>query len=133
MRLKLSENPGEWRKFVWSCGAAATLFTALGWWRGRVSPSVVGGVALVAMVLACVAWWRPAWFRGFYRGGRTVSHWMGRIVGTVLLTVLFVLVLVPLGLALRIAGKDPLRLRREPGNTSYWREARPPGSFERMF
>ncbi len=133
MRLRLSEKPAEWRKFTWSSAAAVTLFTVLAWWRGRVSAAVPLGIAPAALALALGAWRRPGWFRGFYRAGRTVGHWIGRVVGTVLLAVLFCVVLVPLGLAMRMAGQDPLRLKRDPGARSYWLTARPPGDFNRMF
>ena len=133
MRLRFSEKPAEWRTFAWSSAGAATLFSALLAWRGRVGPIVPAVVATIAVVVAVTAAIRPRWFRGFYRAGRTVGHWIGRIVGTVLLTVLWLVVLAPLGIAMRLAGKDPLRLRRDPNATTYWRPARPPGSFDRMF
>lgn len=133
MRLRLSEKPSEWRKFTWSSAAAATLFSVLLAWRGRVTSRVPLGVAAVAVVVGVLAAVRPGWFRGFYRAGRRFGHAVGRVVGTVLLAVLWLVVLVPLGIALRLAGKDPLRLRREPDATTHWRAARPPGGFDRLF
>jgi hypothetical protein len=133
MRLRFSEKPAEWRNFTWSSVAAMTLMAALGAWRGVVPigvPLAIGGVALGVAVAAAL---RPAWFRGFYRAGRRVGHGMGTITGGVLLTLIFCLVVLPVGLVLRLAGKDPLRLKRTPGATSYWRPVRPPGDFRRMF
>ena len=39
----------------------------------------------------------------------------------------FFTTVVPIGLALRAFGKDPLRLRREPTAASYWIPREPPG------
>ena len=47
------------------------------------------------------------------------------VVSPVLLVLFFFGAVVPIGLALRLFGKDPLRLRRGAG--SYWIERRPPG------
>lgn len=52
---------------------------------------------------------------------------MGRIVSPVALALLFFLVLTPIGLLMRLFGKDPLRLKRAPDQPSYWIERTPPG------
>ena len=41
--------------------------------------------------------------------------------------VLFYTVVAPLGFAMRLAGKDPLRLRLDPRAESYWLPRKPPG------
>ncbi len=60
-----------------------------------------------------------------------------RIVSPIVLGIIFFGVITPLGLALRLRGKDPLRLRSEPTAASYWIERRPPGpapkSMSRQF
>jgi hypothetical protein len=45
---------------------------------------------------------------------------MSSIAGRLVMGVLFFCVLTPLGLVLRLAGRDPLRLRLDPGAPSYW-------------
>jgi hypothetical protein len=52
---------------------------------------------------------------------------LGRIVNPVVLTVLFFVVVTPYALVLRLAGRDALRLRPEPGRDSYWIARDPPG------
>ncbi len=52
---------------------------------------------------------------------------LGRIVSPIALGVLFYLVIAPLGLFIRLAGKDPLRLKRDLEATSYWIAREPPG------
>jgi hypothetical protein len=54
----------------------------------------------------------------------------------VLLAVIFFGVFLPLGVLLRIVGKDPLERRFERARPSYWttpREARDKASYFRMF
>lgn len=55
-------------------------------------------------------------------GGRGVPA-----VLSVLLAILFFLVIAPIGLLLRLFGRDVLRLRRDPAAASYWIPRRPPG------
>jgi hypothetical protein len=45
---------------------------------------------------------------------------LGRVLGDILLGVLFFAVVLPAGLAMRAIGRDPLRLRRDPKASSYW-------------
>jgi hypothetical protein len=52
---------------------------------------------------------------------------LGALVSPLALGVLYYGVLTPLGVLMRLAGKDPLRLRREPGAASYWLPRQPPG------
>ncbi len=49
------------------------------------------------------------------------------LVTPLLMLVVFVATVVPVGLAMRALGKDPLRLRRDPAAASYWIERKPPG------
>ena len=55
------------------------------------------------------------------------------MAGYALLTLLFFIVVTPLGLILRLLGQDPLRLRRPTGAASYWSEVRQKSSLDRLF
>ena len=63
----------------------------------------------------------------------TVSFYIGQIVSRVLLTVLFLLVVTPLGLLLRLFGKDLLHLKRKPASESYWQPVNRPQNLNRQF
>jgi hypothetical protein len=49
------------------------------------------------------------------------------IVSPLMLALLFYAVVTPIGLLMRMAGKDPLRLRRHADVDSYWIAHEPPG------
>jgi hypothetical protein len=133
MRPKLRDDPREWRKFAWAGLTVLAILTAVLWRRGTLP---VGGF-LTAMGLACLlalgAGLRPRPVRPVYRLAMTVGFYLGQAVGRVLLALAFLLIVTPVGLVLRIAGKDLLRLRRDPHRTSYWRAARPAPDFDRQF
>jgi hypothetical protein len=91
----------------------------------------------VAATFALMALVRPALLAMPNRIWMRFGLLLGHIVSPVALGILFYSVFAPLGATLRLMGKDPLRLRREPAATSYWvpREppGPPPGSFANPF
>lgn len=133
MALRLKEDPREWRKFGLSLAAAPALLLALLGWRGTLAPPTAGLLALLPAALACAALVRPRALRPVYRAGMRLGHVLGRVVGRVLLAALFVVMVTPLGLLLRVLGKDLLRLRRPHDAKTYWQPARPLGDLDRMF
>jgi hypothetical protein len=49
------------------------------------------------------------------------------IVNPVVMALLFYVTVTPIALLMRMLGKDPLRLRRDPDAASYWINRTPPG------
>lgn len=63
----------------------------------------------------------------------TGSFHLGQFMGKALLIILFVTLLTPIALMLRIARKDLLGLRRRPDAASYWAPAKSTRHFDRMY
>jgi len=67
-------------------------------------------------------------------GAFVLFHVAGALIHLfLLLALVFFIVVTPLGLAMRMLGKDPLRLRRPAGAESYWSEVRRKSSLDRLF
>ena len=133
MKLKLKEEPREWLKFT-GVMALAGAIVAFALHRKHVIPREAFIATLIVLVVAlAICAVRPRWFRGFYRSGMTASWHVGQVMGRVLLTVFFLLLVTPMGLLLRLMGKDLLELKRRPDASSYWRVAKKPGPLDRMF
>lgn len=131
--LRLSEKPLEWIKFTVVIGLAMNGVLGLIWWKGSLPGAVcfiAAGMTLGAIATAAV---HPQWFRRFYRGGMTVSFQIGQIIGMILLTLFFFLLVTPMGLMLRLLGKDLLRLKRTPEENTYWQKAKDSREFNHMF
>ena len=131
-RLRLKEDPREWRTFSLALAGSMTLFAGVWGWRagwGKVS----GFLLIGAIVLAVAAILVPQRMRPLYRAGMTMGHFLGKWVGGLLLGICFCLVVVPMGVLLRWTGRDLLQLRRKPGADSYWEKSRPLGPLDRMF
>ena len=133
MQLKLKENPREWQKFT---AVIALLFAVLTWfayrraWIPREAWLAVLAALIGTVILSLLF---PRLFRGFYRAGMTLSFHVGQVMGRIMLTLFFLLVLTPIGLLLRVMGKDLLQLRRDPAATTFWTPAKFSKQFDRMF
>ncbi len=133
MKLLLQEDPRVWRRFALTALPAPALLGLVLWWR-RVLPTL--GLAfwlgsVLALAILCLA--RPAWFRGFYRGGMTAGFHISSALGWIALSLIFFLVVTPLGLVLRWLGHDPLQLRRRRQAQTYWHPSRGKHDLDRMF
>jgi hypothetical protein len=131
--LRLKEQSIEWVKFTGVMGIALNIIVVMLCLKGLL-PVWVGlttiSVAILAVLTASL---RPHWFRGFYRGGMTFSFHIGQSFGKVLLVAFFFLLVTPMGLLLRLMGKDLLHLKRDPQKTSFWHTAKNNREFDRMF
>ena len=124
--------PGTERSFGLSVGGVLCLISAALVWRGRiVRAEIVGALGGALVLLGAVApsllarpriwWWRAA---------RVVGDFNARV----LLSVMFFLVFLPLGLFWRLRGKDPLaRGRRAVGWSPYPERFRDRQHFLRMY
>ncbi len=81
----------------------------------------------VAAVLVVVSFLKPEALASLNRLWTGFGLLLNRLVSPVALAIMFYGVVTPTGLVMRLFGKDPLRLRPEPGAASYWVERRPPG------
>jgi len=86
------------------------------WWALAVSASF----AVVAMA-------KPSLLAGLNRQWMKFGLLLGKIVSPIALGLLFYGVITPIGFFLRLAGKDPLRLKYDRGADSYWIRREPPG------
>lgn len=100
------------------------LLTLHNWWRaGRAWPLelAIAGVFLVA-ALVC-----PALLRWPNRAWTKLGSLLSTIVTPIVGALLFFVVVTPVGLLMRLAGKDTLRQRGPRQGESYWIVREPPG------
>jgi len=80
-----------------------------------------------AVAFAVVAQLRPEALAGLNRLWIKLGVLLGKLVSPIALGVLFYGVVTPIGALMRLAGKDPLRLKRDAGAKSHWLPRKPPG------
>jgi hypothetical protein len=132
--LPINWNPGapELRSFarLWFPLFVAMIGGVL-WWRFELANAALWtwGIGALAAI-AVLANSRVA--RGVFVGLMVVTYPIGLVVSTVALALLFYLLFVPLGWGMRLAGRDPLRLRTR-GETSQWQPIQQDVDAQRMF
>jgi O-antigen/teichoic acid export membrane protein len=133
MRLRLKEDPREWLKFAIAWSLVLGALTVLLWLRHVISRGVLTLTLLVLASTLTLCMFRRNLLRQPYRWIMTASFFIGQIIGGLLILIIFLLVLTPLGLLLRLAGKDLLGLKRNTSATTHWHPAKETGQLETQF
>jgi len=81
----------------------------------------------VAAVFGVIAALAPALLALLNRLWTRFGLLLHKIVSPVVLGIMFYLVITPMGIFMRLLGKDPLRLKVDRNATTYWIERTPPG------
>ena len=101
-----------------------TLIAALKFYRGDAA--AIYWLAAAAVFFACAYLWTAP-----LRPLNAVWHRLGlvlfAVVSPIVMGAVFYSTVAPIGLLMRRAGKDPLRLKFDPAARSYWIERDPPG------
>ena len=132
VELRKNPSPAELKWFGVLVLVLCGLVGAAARWRFDSPRLAVAIWAFGLLVAAAYYALRPlrrplylAWVHLFYPAGWLVSH--------LVMAALFFLVITPLGLALRLMGHDPLRLRLDGAVGSYWERRPPARAMSRYF
>ncbi len=71
--------------------------------------------------------------RPFYSLWMTVVYPIGWVVSHLMMLIVFYLVITPVGLIMRLCGRDSMTRVFESSRTSYWIEHDPAGNIDRYF
>lgn len=105
----------------------AVVFAVIGFWplldggAARIWALVTAALFLAAGLLA------PGVLKPLNRLWFRFGMVLGRVVNPLVMGLLFYGTITPTALVMRLAGKDPLRLKFEPDAESYWIERDPAG------
>lgn len=131
---QLQTDPRTLRKFGLMVGGVFLVLGGLFLWRQKaIGPWLFWpGVPLV--VLGAIL---PHSLKFVYLAWMSVAFVLGFVVAHVILTLFFYLVVTPIGLAARLAGKDFLSLKLDRNAASYWLsrtdKSKPGADYERQF
>lgn len=129
----LEKSPKELKKFGLTMALICFLFSLVGIWKN----SALTGLALglwgatgVFLVLALVA---PTSLRLFEKFWMALAEKINKVVTPIILTITFYVLITPLGLLLKLMGKDILSLKIDKTRTTYWEEVDQAGSASRYY
>lgn len=112
------------------------IFTLMGLWpmllhrdTPRVWTLTLGGLLMVQALLL------PRTLGPIYRVWMIAGHWMGWVNTRILLALGFYVIVTPIGMAMRLLGKDPMRRKFNPDTDTYRiaRASRPGSHMQRQF
>ena len=126
---------GRERSFGLSVGTVCALIAGLAAWRGHAAPA--RGFGLVAVGLLVPALARPSLLRLPSALWWRLAQAMGWVNSRVLLSVVFIGIVTPVSLVMRLGGWDPMRRRHRGRSRSSWtpypERLRDPKHFDRMY
>ena len=115
--MKNPVTTNQLRSFGYTVGG---IFGAIALWPALLhnkSPRI--GLLLLAVALQSMAVLVPKTLSGAYRGWMLVGHWLGWLNTRLILCVVFYAVVTPLGLIMRLLGKDPMNLKLDQSSSTY--------------
>lgn len=92
------------------------------WRRDWAATSVVYGLGSIGGLLVVLGLVAPLILRPIYKVWMALALALGYVMTRVLLTTVFFLIMTPIGLLMRLFGKDPMHRRLDPDVASYWIE-----------
>ena len=105
----------------------AALFAIIGFWPLLDAAAPRIWALAIAGAFLLVACFRPTLLRPLNRLWMRFGLLLHRVVNPLIMGLIFYTTVTPIGLVMRVLGKDPLGLRFSKEQKSYWIARQPPG------
>ena len=113
-RIPARLSPAEGRKFGLTVGLAFGVLATITWWRDhQLLMQLFGGLAAVLILAGALI---PGRLGPVYRAWMGLAHLISRVTTPIFLAIIYFLVIGPIGLLMRLFGRNPLRHRPEQGS-----------------
>ena len=117
--IRISKNSRKDRSFGIFLGLMYFAVCGYQYLQSGLLNYTVGGMGLFLLILAL---FKPFMYYPFRRLIEIIGNFMGIVNTYVLLTLIFVLLFIPIGLILKMTGKDSLKRKWDSKAPSYWIE-----------
>ncbi len=111
----------------------AALLGASAWLRSHVWPSWALWLGGIGIIIGVACMFVPLVARPFYLVWMALGCCIGLVVSNVVLAAIYFFIVTPIGLALRVAGRDPLRRAFGRERRTYWDDAEKAGDAKQYF
>ena len=130
----IKETKEDLRKFGYTVGGALLIISGLLFWFEKASYIYFAVPGLLLILGGLIV---PQLLRPLNKVWMTLAILLGWVMTRVILSILFYLVITPIGLIAKIARKDFLNLKLDKHQESYWvkreRKSLKPIDYERQF
>ena len=111
------------------------VLASYGLWKGW-SAGLIKAFFIISAGLVVVTLLAPKLLTPFNKAWYQLGLLLGKVVSPIVLGILFFMVITPVAIVMRLAGRDALRLRKQ-NVKSHWIDRKPPGpepeSFKEQF
>lgn len=115
------------RSFGLTVGGILITISVIRWWVNSPSSKVTAALFIIGVPLVALAIIAPASLSWANRMWAKLGFLLASIVNPIVMFLLFITVFVPMGLVMRMTGRDALRLKRRSNASSHWIERQPSG------
>lgn len=116
------------RKFAWSLiigfPALAIIFALIHWARHGAAGMGLLWLALIGAGVGALCWLLPRPATPLYLAWYFVACCIGYVVSNTLLALFYYGIITPIGLVMRIFGRDAMHRRPDPEAQTYWRDVK---------
>jgi hypothetical protein len=106
------------------------LLFSLGLWRGKILPIILFGIlGTLGLGFICL----PETLSPVYNKWLKISHFLGRMVTTFFLVLLYYLVITPAALIKRVLGGRPIPMKIDKNTKTYWVNRQEPAQSKERF
>ncbi len=125
------------RSFGLTVGGILALIEAYRLWSSGILDTLGIILLCIAAPLLVFGFVYPKILTPLNKAWTKLGFLMFKIVNPIIMLLIYALTIVPIGVIMRLAGKDPLRLKLEPEAKTYWIERDPvgpsPDSMKKQF
>jgi hypothetical protein len=131
--IEINKNPSPrtLRQFSLAAGVFAAVVGYMALHRSG-SLTTAGLIWATGAAIAAIGLARPSWVRVIYLCLSYATAPIGIVVSLVVLGIVYYVVVTPIGVMMRLLGRDPMQRRADPDAETYWRQRKESPS-ERYF
>ena len=101
-------------------------------WYHDAKPAAIQTFLVLAVAFLAFTLFMPIALRPLNKAWYKLGLLMGRVVSPIVLGILFFILITPIAIVMRLAGRDPLKLRKQ-NVQSHWIDRAPPGPESTSF
>ena len=141
VEIDWNPDPGTLRQFGWVALVGFSLIALLAhqewlifaFGLGDARMKVVTGLLAVGVLAALIGLVYPKANKPLFIGLTLLAFPIGFVLSYVIMITLFFVIIAPIGILMRLAGRDPMEREIDPNAESYWTPAKPAPPNSRYF
>ena len=125
------KTPKDLRKFGLTMTIICLVFASIGYFKNSAITGLGLSLLIISGIFLFFSIFLPLKLKAFEKFWMLLAEKINKIMTPVILSITYYLMITPIGLLLRILGKDILELKIDKNKTSYWEKIDQSGSASR--